>query len=444
MGTRLRFASRITRWPREGYALLTAMIFALVITLAGLAFFSIATYETRSSINAHRSQQAFHIADGAIERARAMLLDDITWQAGWTAEALGQGEFDLTVTPTTHLGQPALNMVAEGRIANAARSIEAVVRATPSAFGLNVLVAGDADVNGNLCLTGAVHVGGDGDFGPGDVHLACGEYTEGFEVSPPPVRTEAGQYPDATYYEVRGTKIGNQYQARIFDGNGVDITSALGDSLVGVTSYHNGSKSFTFDFGNNAIIRNYFDESTGIFRRAPGDLGVVVNFGSPPVTDPPGILGVSNVILDGNASTTVTSTLINTRFTGITAEQRLDAAFWQGGLTTVKQITFEPSMGIALITKEFMKSGGSQVDIGTSDYPALVYTTGDVVSLNSNFELSGSLICLGDWNSSGGPNLFFDPSFQANLPGYLASSWNAGVSGTMHILSWREIASAGN
>ena len=426
---------------QAGYALLSAVIFVLVLTLAGLSFFSIASYETRSAIHAHRSQQAFYLADAAIERARAMFLDDRTWRAGWTNEALGAGHYDLAVDTVIYLGEDALRLRAVGRSSDRTRRIEAVVEVPPSAYGLTVLVVGDADVGGNLCLGGSAHINGDGDFGNNDAHLACGDYTEGFVVTPPPIFTEPDYYPDATYYRVRGTHIGGQYQARIFNRAGMDITTALGDSLVGITTYMSGANAFSYDFTSNAMLTKYFDETTGVFRRAGGDAGVVVDFGAVPLADPPGLAGISNITLDGSASSVLTATIINTRFTGLTEAQRQDPAFWQGGLTTVKQIALEPHLGIALITKNFQKVGGANTSVGTETWPALVYMTGDVVAVNSNFELRGSLICLGDWNSIGGPSLIFDPGFLASLPAFLSEEWDEGVSGTMKVLSWREVAS---
>jgi hypothetical protein len=172
----------------------------------------------------------------------------------------------------------------------------------------------------------------------------------------------------------------------------------------------------------------------------PGHQAVVVNFGEAPLLDPPGALGVSNIEFDGNSNSTINTTIINTRFIGVTEDQRFETEFWMGGLVTVKQIAFEPFYGFALIPHDFQKQGGSHVQMGTEDWPALLYGTGDVDRLNSNYEHIGGFICLGDWDSEGSPHIIYDEDFLANMPGWLVEDWTEGVSGTMHILSWRELA----
>ena len=57
--------------------------------------------------------------------------------------------------------------------------------------------------------------------------------------------------------------------------------------------------------------------------------------------------------------------------------------------------------------------------------------------------MTGSIICLGNWSNSGGPNFTFNAAFIPNLPDYLMSGWAGGVSGTVKVIRWRELA-AGN
>jgi len=308
----------------------------------------------------------------------------------------------------------------------------------PAALSYAVNVTGDVDCNGNICVLGNLHVSGDPDFGNHDVHLHCGDLTDGFDIAPPAIHTEPASYPDATYYYVRGTKVGSDYQARIYDALGNDITTALGDSLTGVTSYNNGQKAFTFDFDSDAEINHYFDQVSGVFSRSAGDQAVVVNFGECPVINPPGINGIANVVIDGtNAS--VNSTIINARFTGVTTADRLDAAFWDGGNTSLKQLTMEPDYGIAIIAKDFMNNGAARVDMGTAAQPAYVYVTGDIAGMNSNFELVGAITLLGDWDSNGHLTFYYDEGFLADLPTYLFDTWDDGVTGALKILTWREV-----
>ena len=183
-------------------------------------------------------------------------------------------------------------------VGRATRNIEVFAQVPPTVFGLAAHVAGDADVNGDICVNGSLHVVGDPDFGAHDVHLHCGDLTEDFPLSPPPIYTDPAHFAGATYYYVKGTKIGSDYQARIYDAAGTDITFAMEDSLVGVTSYNAGSQTFAFDFDSDGEVEHYFNETTGIFSRG-GGTGVVVNFGEAAAISPPGVNGISNVILDG-------------------------------------------------------------------------------------------------------------------------------------------------
>jgi len=428
-----------------GYALLAVMVFVVVIILAVLSFFALPGYETNASLYRQESSEAFYLADGAIERARAKILEDYTWRDGWANVPAGRGDYDLTVQDTTFMGlDNVIRLVGTGRVQQATRRIEVMAEVMASAFSLTMLIMGDADVGGNLCLNAAAHVVGVADFGPNDSHLACdGEYTAGFNIEPPPLYTDPAHFPNATYYYVRGAEIGGVYQARIFNSMGFDITSALGDSLTTVTTYNPGTGTFSYRFDSTQLIDRYFDEVTGVFRRNAGDVAVVVNFGEAPLVNPPGLNGVSALELNGSLGSQINATIINTRFIGVTESQRSDTGFWMGGLTTTKQIRLEPSYGLGIVAHNFMKEGASISRLGTDATPALIWVTGDVVSVNSNFELTGSLICLDDWTSTGGPDINFDPDFIGNLPQYLIDSFSPGVSGTMNVLRWRELASTG-
>jgi hypothetical protein len=426
--------------PEAGFALLTVVIFSLVILIAGIALFAMASYETKGALYRQESSEAFYLADGAVERARAKFLEDVTWRDGWANISGGRGEYDLAVRDTTYSDSAAVQLLAQGRVGKAKRDVEVMAKLRATAYGLSLLVMGDADVGGNLCVHGDMHVTGDPDFGPGDVHLQCGEYTSGFPIIPPPVYTDPAHYPEATYYNVRGNIVGGVPQARIFNGDGVDITSVLGDSLVGVMTYTAATKTFEYSF-TGARVAQYFDDSLGVFRRSPGDQAVVVNFGEGAVVNPPGVQGISDLVIDGVA-TTVHTTVINTRFTGADQDQRVEADYWMGGLTLVRQATFEPYYGVALITKDFQKTGGAGVFVGSEAWPALAYVTGDVVDVNANFVLVGAITVLGDWHSTGGPDLTWDPGFLETLPSYLIETWPTGTSGTLQVLRWREVPSS--
>ncbi|MBM3317701.1 MAG: hypothetical protein FJY75_07595 [Candidatus Eisenbacteria bacterium] len=424
---------------RRGYALLSVTLFILVVLAAGSSFFALSSGETRQALYRQLSHEAFYLADGAIERARAKFIEDRAWRAGWGGVAAGRGTYDLTVADTVFIGHAdCVRLVATGHVHNAHRRIEVIARVPPTALGLTALIMGDAYVNGNLCLEGSAHING---VIAGENHIQCdGSHTMGFTITPPAIFTDPVHFPDATYYYVKGTRVGGVYQARIFDAAMTDITALLGDNLASVTSYHVASATFTFSFDTAARIAHYFDDATGIFRRAAGDASVVVNFGEEPLYNPS--LAVSAVVFDGSSGSTVHATIVNSRFIGAADSQRVDTNFWKGAIATVKQVTFEPYGGIAMITGDFQKQGGSQVRMGTPAWPAMVYVTKDVEAINSNFELYGSIICLGDWYNAGGPNITFDGGYIPNLPAYLYDDWQSGVTGTLKILRWRETTAA--
>jgi len=429
-----------------GYAMMTVVIFMLVVTIAGIAFFAMAGHESEGALYRQASSEAFLLADGAVERIRAKFLEDRTWRTGFANETAGRGTYDATVVDTVYgTYDNAVHIVATGRVENAVRKIDVVADVPPTGFGLGVLIMGDADVSGNFCLEGDVHVNGDGDFGPNDAHLACGgEMTDGFEITPPMMYTDPDHFPNTTYYYVRGFNDGaGNYSARIYDRWGVDITATKPDSLQDVTTYNAGQKTFTYDFNSAAKVDKYFDELTGIFSKDPGDVSVVVNFGESAAVDPPGVDAFLMIRRPPRSTLVPYTTLINTRFTGTTMDQRIDETFWTGGLTTLKQIQMEPTYGIGLIAHNFQKVGGSNTYVGSETWPAFMYVTQNVVGVNANFILTGSIITLGDWYSSGGPDLEFDDGFLQNFPDWLVEDWNSGVSGTLKVLRWRELA-AGN
>jgi hypothetical protein len=162
-----------------------------------------------------------------------------------------------------------------------------------------------------------------------------------------------------------------------------------------------------FDFNTPALVNKYFNESGGVFSKAAGDNSVVVNFGEEPGS-PPMVDGVTSLVFDASSGTTIRATVINSRYVGPLQPDSLRtvASNWRGGLLQVKQITFEPRNGIAMIAYDMEKQGPSHVQLGTTAFPALVYITNDVcVGINANFSLVGSLICLGDFTAREAPTL---------------------------------------
>ena len=120
-------------------------------------------------------------------------------------------------------------------------------------------------------------------------------------------------------------------------------------------------------------------------------------------------------------------------------DQRQDPAFWYGGLTSPKQLTMEPYYGIAILAADFAKVGSSNVFLGTDVYPAYVYITKDMTGANANMEIVGAVTCLGDWTSTGFLDISFDLDFLSNVPSYLVDTYPSGVSGTLRVLTWKEM-----
>lgn len=440
---------------RGGFALFTVVIMILVVAISAFGFFDMASRETGQALYRQESAEAFALADGAIERARAEFLVDRRWTAGFDTTA-GRGSYTLSVSRQAYTDEDgvthpyAVRLDAEGVVERARRRIEVWSTLPPTAGGMMFLIVGSMNIRGNMNVyDGEGHVNGSTDFGPNDVYLRTGSYTSGFELEPPVAHTEPQYYPGATYYRVRvNYPFPSILHARIerYDPvNGVftDLTSALGDSLTGILSMS--GTNFTYDFSSPALLTHYFDQVTGIFRRTGADSTVVVNFGEPALP-PLATSAVSSVNLTGMGSYSMRSTIINTRCWNPSAP--LSPTSWTGGRTTVKLMDCEPINGLGLLVHDFMTNGLANCYLGTDLWPSLTYVTGNVVDLSANGEVWGSIIVLGSWGdlnnpTTGGPDLHFDPGYAVRLPGYLGEGWDVGGSGTMDELSWREIA-AGN
>ncbi len=427
-----------------GFALVAAMVIVLVLSISAVGIFTMASYETKNSEYRSSSIQALYLADAGIERAKAKLKDDSSWRDGWSNVPLGNGYYSIALQDTSFTGvSNVIRVTSAGWVENANRKIEVLAETPGGGFDYALLVKGDATAKGNLCINGEAHICGTADFGNHDVHLHCGTYTDGYDIDPKMVFTEPSFYPDATYYYVRGDFSGGKHRAVIQDRNGVDITGALGDDLVGVTSYSNSTGRFTFSFGSTSEIEYYFNDSTGIFRRTTGDQAVIVNFGEAPVLDPPGLAGLSNVIFKGNNSEPfIHASIFNTRFIGVSNDDRLDTTYWRGGDVETKKVVFEPYHGISMIIHDFQQQAGALSQIGTSNWPGLVYVTGEVVKVRANFYLEGAIVVLDNWNNTGGPDLVFNTDFEAYLPGYFQDPIYGGSTGDTHVLRWREMATS--
>jgi chitodextrinase len=291
--------------------------------------------------------------------------------------------------------------------------------AWPHALSLGLFVGRDARIGGRLCLKGDGYIGGaaTGVDGTGEPTIICGGCTSlGPGRDAPAIYTDPDHFPGATYYYVRITMEGQRFHSVIHDRNGVDITGD--NSLDDLMSYSSSTRTFEFRFNTSALITRYFDDATGVFHRAPGDQSVVVNFGEAPIADPPGGDGVTSISL-GGAGMVVRATIVNTRFVGVGESARLDPSAWKGGGISVKSVTFEPRNGLAIVGHVMQKFGSSSTVLGTTASPALVYLTRDAVELQLSFAVTGCMICLRDFKSTGGPSFEYAPGFIALLPAYL-------------------------
>lgn len=422
----------------DGYVLLAAAVAVLLVTIVGYAIFGVAAAETKGAVYRQDSTEAFYLADAAVERARAKFLEDETWRDGWTNVAFGRGHYDLALADTTLSdGTVVVNIEATGRVNQAARRIEAVVRVPHTAFDMALFVVGDGEIGGNLCLQGQAYFSGEADFGHHDAHLACGgTYEDGYPLSPPPFKTEQSYYPNTSYYTVQCNKVGTKYVAVIRDKNNNDVSSRAGANPMNeVLTYNSSNKAFTFTFASSAAITKYFDDATGVFKREAGDVAVVINFGKQSLIE---AASIANIDIQGGGAILHTS-ILNARFTGTAEAQRLNNKYWKGGRISLKSVRFQPYNGISCLAYDLGQSGSSQVYLGDATWPGLVYVVHDADNVNSNLTVTGSMVLLNDWDCQGGMNYTYSSTYIARLPTYFLQGWNAGVSGTLEFASWTEV-----
>ncbi len=328
---------------QRGLALFTVTVFIFIVTIVGLAYFAVAGYETHGALYRQNSSEAFYLADGGVERARAEFAKDLAWRGPLTDVAEGNGVYSVTVTDATWNGSPTytikgipldiLKVHSEGTVRNAKRAIDTWV--TVPNFGINeeMIVMNDIDAKGNICLDGHIHANGDADFGKNDVHLDCGgTYTEGFHLDPPKIYTEPGHYPNSTYYYVVGNSLmkpgDSASREDLRPERGVEIQSVPGDSMTCVIVVR-GRRVFSYDF-KGGDVAHYFDPVNGVFKldTVAGNTSVVVNFGAIIASLPASIADIQIQMTGGQS---IKTTIINTRFFGATDDDRLNWTKWPGG-----------------------------------------------------------------------------------------------------------------
>jgi hypothetical protein len=427
------------RIGNDGYALMASAVFAMVAIMMGFSFFAVTAAESRSARYREESTEAFFLADGAIERARAKLLEDRTWRDGWQAEAAGNGTYSLVLRDTT-IGEEAnlVKLLATGQVASVQRKVEALVKIPPTALALALFVGDDAEIDGEICLQGQAHISDEVDFRPNNGEISCGgSFTAEFALTPPSVRTDPEAYPNTTYYYVLGDLDNRKYIGRIFDRYGYELTDRAGDQMRDVVSYKKNQDLFTYDFDRESILEKYFDDEDGVFRRDPGDVAVVVNFGEPSLL-PSSQTDRARIILEGDENSVIHATIINNRFLGVSDSQRLDPDMWYGGKTQLREIIMEPFLGIALIAATLVNDQPDEVRLGSDLRPALVYATERVQKIRDDFQMTGTMVTLGDFFCDGDVQFTYSEVLQDILPSYLTLEWNSGVSGTLEMVRWTE------
>jgi len=442
---------RPIRPDERGFALLTVIVFSFLVVITGMAFFAMASYETKAAMYGEDTAEAFYLADAGIELARSELLNDAHWRGPVPVTGLGAGTYFVNTVDSIYAatGDSALYVYSEGHVRRATRAVESWFLVKPPEEVTALLVMEDLTAKGNLCIEGHVHVvSGEIDLGSHDQHLDCGgTYSQGFDIMPPPIYTEPEYYPGSTYYYVRGlySQATGLAEGHIYDKDDNDLTAALGDPLAGfvkMTTTLLGDTTFTFGFTGTVngvqAIQYFFGDGSPVFSMdtAAGDSAVIVNFGTYYGSTPK----LADVDLKSTKSdASIMATIINSRYTGSPGGDRLDWRNWTGGWTYMNtKLTFEPWNGFALITHNIDQSN-AQVQLGTEAFPALVYVTRDVDDVQGQLSVTGSVIVLRDWVSQGGPDIVFNPGFIPKLPPYLQGFFG-NQSGVTELLDWREVA----
>jgi hypothetical protein len=438
LGLRLRLV-RPELGNQKGAALLTVMIFAFIFVIGTLAFFAVAGYEAAQTEIRQDSTRAFFLAEGAIERAKARLLDDGRWRAGFDSTAQDGGGYRLDVRDSLYQGENATWFYSEGFYGRTKRDVEVWAQIHPPSLDLAIHASRNIDLRGNVCLQGYAHANG---TVSGGNHFQCGgtnitTYDSGYNVDPPVMYTEPDSFPGMTYYYVTVKDgLGGADTLRILDRD----RAVIGTYVFPVRphpdfdwSYNPGQRLLSIDFNPNVCLAQ-----TGAvpFPRAGGDSSVVINFGEP--ADTTHARTDLEFQQPGGSSFEIESTIVNTRYTGGPSPQdRLISSFWTGGeIRTQTKTIFAPRGCVAVVGQTIR--GNASVLMGTPTRPGLTYMMENTDFSNGQWTINGSLISLGDITLGGGTNLNYDRDFIACLPPFLRDNWPIGTSGEMQILVWRE------
>lgn len=98
---------------QRGMTLVMAMALMLVLGILGYALVQVGQYETRFMVKGKKSDAAFYLANAGVEWAMHELKSDSSYTGTDTAESLGDGEFEVSVTD---LGDDTYEITSTGYI----------------------------------------------------------------------------------------------------------------------------------------------------------------------------------------------------------------------------------------------------------------------------------------------------------------------------------------
>lgn len=124
-----------TRESERGYALIFALGAMLVMLIVGLRFLAVVHLRQLTSDNEKAALQASLLADAGVARAAYELSQDMTWAAGYTDLALGDGTYSVAVTGS---GADYVQVTATGSFRGTTRTRVAKVY-TPAPSGTTIL-----------------------------------------------------------------------------------------------------------------------------------------------------------------------------------------------------------------------------------------------------------------------------------------------------------------
>jgi len=124
-----------TREGERGYALIFALGAMLVMLIVGLRFLAVVHLRQLTSDNEKAALQASLLADAGVARAAYELSQDMTWAAGYTDLALGDGTYSVAVTGS---GADYVQVTATGSFRGTTRTRVAKVY-TPAPSGTTIL-----------------------------------------------------------------------------------------------------------------------------------------------------------------------------------------------------------------------------------------------------------------------------------------------------------------